>query len=267
MNRNSNKTIVCWFCGTFIATLIIFIGYLYLSSETFKGSQMKIVNEHIKHIEKVDSIFHDMKTVILNNDSGTIVKTPALLSQLQKDSALFKREIQLSQSEMQYLVTLHIDKIDNDYSQIGIWGGILSIIFLIFGFFTIFKIEETKTEAKNVLDDVKEQKKIATAEIDELQNQASELNNSLTSIRQKGDTFIADKTTEFNKLVESTYNTQKLSNERLERIDMLLENVENKNKQYNWSIETMEKQTKQLETLLNMLGNISNKEGKEASDE
>ena len=42
---------------------------------------------------------------------------------------------------------LEDNKIDNDYSQIGIWGGLLSIIFLIFGFFAIFKIEETKTEA------------------------------------------------------------------------------------------------------------------------
>lgn len=269
MERN-NKTIVCLFCGTFIATLLIFIGYLWHSSETFKESQIRIVNEHIKHIEKIDSIFYDMKTVVLSNDSGTIVNAPALLSQLQKDSALFRREILLSQAEVHNLVALHIDKMDNNYSQIGIWGGLLSVIFLIFGFFAIFKIEETKTEAKNVLDDVTKQKKIALAEINELQSQASELSNSFTPIRQKANTFITDKTTEFNKLAEGIYNTQEQSNERLERINKLLEDVENKNKQYNWSIETMANQMNQLKELTNMLKDILdkwNKKGKEDSHE
>ena len=148
MERNSNKIIVCLFCGVFVITLIMLIGYLCYSSKTLKDSQVKIVNEHIKHIAKIDSIFYDMKTVVLSNDSGTIVNAPALLSQLQNDSALFRREISLSQEEVNNLVALHINKIDNDYSQIGIWGGLLSIIFLIFGFFAIFKIEETKTEAR-----------------------------------------------------------------------------------------------------------------------
>ena len=148
MERNSNKIIVCLFCGVFVITLIMLIGYLCYSSKTLKDSQVKIVNERIKHIAKIDSIFYDMKTVVLSNDSGTIVNAPALLSQLQNDSALFRREISLSQEEVNNLVALHINKIDNDYSQIGIWGGLLSIIFLIFGFFAIFKIEETKTEEK-----------------------------------------------------------------------------------------------------------------------
>lgn len=267
MEKNSNKTIVCWFCGAFIVTLLILVGYLYYSTNTFKESQTKIVNEHIKHIAKVDSVFYDMKTVILCCDSGTIQNASALLCQLQKDSALFRREIQLSQEEMNHLVLLHIDKIDNDYSQIGIWGGLLSIIFLIFGFFAIFKIEETKAEAKNVLEEVKEKGKNATDDINNLQSQASKLNNSFNSIKQESTTLITNKTTEFNELAERIHSIQKQSNERLERINKLLEDVENKNKQYNWSIETMSNQMKQLEELTDMLKEIIKKEGKEDSNE
>lgn len=135
---NEHKTIVSWFCGCFIATLVILVGYLWFSIITFKDSQERIATEHLKHIATVDSVFHDIKKVILSNDSGTIVNASLLLSQLQNDSALCRREILLSQAEESNLVALHIDKIDNDYSQIGIWGGILSIIFLIFGFFCNF---------------------------------------------------------------------------------------------------------------------------------
>ena len=47
MERNSNKIIVCLFCGVFVITLIMLIGYLCYSSKTLKDSQVKIVNEHI----------------------------------------------------------------------------------------------------------------------------------------------------------------------------------------------------------------------------
>ena len=267
MERNSNKIIVCLFCGVFVITLIMLIGYLCYSSKTLKDSQVKIVNEHIKHIATIDSIFYDMKTVVLSNDSGTIVNAPALLSQLQNDSALFRREISLSQEEVNNLVALHINKIDNDYSQIGIWGGLLSIIFLIFGFFAIFKIEETKTEARIVLEEVEEKGDAATGEINRLQSQAFELNSSLTSIRQNGDTFIANKTKEFKEIVKGIHSAQTQSNKNLERINKLLEDIENKNKKYNWSIETMENQMKQLEVLTSMLKVILENNGKEESHE
>lgn len=263
----NNTTLVCLFCLAFIFTTSILVGYLRYSTNTFKESQTKIVNEHIKHIAKVDSVFYDMKTVILSCDSGTIQNASALLCQLQKDSALFRREIQLSQEEMNHLVSLHIDKIDNDYSQIGIWGGILSVIFLIFGFFAIFKIEETKTEAKNVLKEVKEKGEQAMIRINELQDQASRLSVSYNSISQNANDFIANMATEIDELKKGMNTVQMESNDRLKRINKLLEDVENKNKQYNWSIETMKNQMKQQEELTGMLKEIIEKEVKEESYE
>lgn len=52
------------------------------------------------------------------------------------------------------MLSLHLDKIDNDYAKLGLWGAVLSIIFIAFGFFAIFKIEETKLQAHDVLKDV-----------------------------------------------------------------------------------------------------------------
>ena len=267
MKERNNNTIVKWFCRAVIVALLILVGYLWLSVKAFKNSQEKIANEHVKHIAKVDSIFYDMKTVILSNDTGTIANAQALLSQLQNDSALFRREILLSQEEMNNMITLHIDKIDNDYSQIGIWGGILSIIFLIFGFFAIFKIEETKTEASNVLDEVKEKGKEAMGKVQELQDQASELNKFINDNRQEHNTFIGKKTSEFEELVKNIKNTQTQSKDRLQNINELLGDVESKNERYNRLIETMDKKMAQLETLTNMLKEVLEKNRKEASDE
>lgn len=255
---NEHKTIVRWFCGCFIVTLIILVVYLCYSINTFKYSQERIVTEHLKHIANVDSIFCDIKKVILSNDSGMIANAPILLSQLQNDSALLRREILLSQAEETNLVALHIDKIDNDYSQIGIWGGILSIIFLIFGFFAIFKIEEAKVEAKNTLKEVKTQGKKASDEITELQEQAGKLNDSFNSNNQKA--------RELDGLI-ATFNTKNSQAEnRLEKINKLLMDVENKNDQYDTSNKQVSNLMKQLATLIDRLNTSTNSEN-ETKDE
>ncbi len=255
---NDNKIVVRWFCGCFIATLIMLVSYLCYSIITFKNSQERIVTEHLEHLANADSIFCDIKKVILSNDSGTIANAPALLAQLQSDSALMRREILLSQAEESNLVALHIDKIDNDYSQIGIWGGILSIIFLIFGFFAIFKIEETKVEAKNTLDEVKTQGKKASDEVKELQEQASQLNNSYNAIRQSSETFIADNTKVFNELITTINTDHSQAQESLERINKLLVEVESKNKQYDLSIKQMNDLMGQLGQLIDRLNKVTN---------
>ena len=244
---NDNKIVVRWFCSCFITTLIILVSYLCYSITTFKNSQERIVTEHLEHLANADSIFCDIKKVILSNDSGTIANAPVLLAQLQNDSALMRREIMLSHEEKMNLVALHIDKIDNDYSQIGIWGGILSIIFLIFVFFAIFKIEETKAEAKNTLEDVKIQKEKASAEIKELQEQAGQVNESYNSIRQSNETFI-DNNTDYSQ-----------AQENLERINKLLVEVESKNKQYDLAINQMNDLMGHLGQLINSLNQVTNK--------
>lgn len=252
------KTTLYLFCGCFIATLIIFVSYLCNSITTFKDSQERIVTEHLRHLANADSIFCDIKKVILSNDSGTIANAPVLLAQLQSDSALIRREILLSQAEESNLVALHIDKIDNEYSQIGIWGGILSIIFLIFGFFAIFKIEETKAEAKSTLENVKGQKEKVSAEIKELQEQAGQVNESYNSIRQSSETFIADNTKVFNELIATINTDHSQAQESLERINKLLVEVESKNKQYDLSIQQMSDLMGQLGQLIDRLNKVTN---------
>ncbi len=265
-NKTKIKTTVCWFCGCFIVTIIILVGYLWNSTNTLRDSQERIVTEHLNHVAKVDSIFCDMKKVIISNDSDIIANAPILLSQLQNDSALLRREILLSQAEESNLVALHIDKIDNDYSQIGIWGGVLSILFLIFGFFAIFKIEETKAEAKKTLEDVKAQKEEASAEIKELQDQAVEVNDRYNSIRQSNETFIVDNSNVFNELITTLKADYSQAKEKLVRISKVLVEVESKSEQYDASINQMRDLMRQLAILMDGL-NSSNENKSEPDDE
>ena len=259
-NKLTNPTVL-YFCITFVITIIVLVSYLSYSLMTMKDSQKTIINEHINHVARIDSIFYEMKNVILSNDTNIIANSQALLNQLHNDSAIFRREVLLSQKEMNSLISLHIDKVENDYAQIGIWGGILSIIFIIFGFFAIFKIEETKTDANRILNDVEEQAKQASDKIKNLQEQASELNNFLNATKLECNTFITDKTKEFEKLVKDIRALD------IEKVKQLINEIEIKNNNYQWSVDIMNNQLEKLEDLMNNLKTIVINERKEESNE
>ena len=97
-NKKCNKftsPVLLSFCITFVITFIVLVGYLFCSLETMKNSQQNIVNEHINHVARIDSIFYEMKNVILSNDTNVIANSQALLNQLHNDSAMFRREVLL----------------------------------------------------------------------------------------------------------------------------------------------------------------------------
>lgn len=258
-NKRTNPVLLC-FCITFVVTLIVLVTYLSCSIMTMKDSQKAIVNEHINHVARIDSIFYEMKNVILSNDTNVIANSQALLNQLHNDSAMFRREVLLSQKEMNSLISLHIDKVENDYAQIGIWVGILSVIFIIFGFFAIFKIEETKTDANRILNDVEEQADQASNKIGDLQNQAAELNKYINSTKLECNTFLADKTKEFETLIKDIKDLD------IEKTKQLLDDIKIKNNNYQWSVDMMNNQRQELEELINNLKIIAN-ERKEESNE
>ena len=106
-NKRTNPVLLC-FCITFVVTLIVLVTYLSCSIMTMKDSQKAIVNEHINHVARIDSIFYEMKNVILSNDTNVIANSRALLTQLHNDSAIFRSEVLLSQKEMNSLISLHL---------------------------------------------------------------------------------------------------------------------------------------------------------------
>ncbi len=261
-----NPIVYC-FCGILVFTLTILVGYMCHSTNTLKASQDKIVTEHVKHIAKVDSLFYEMKGIILSNDTGNVANASELLSQLQKDSTLFRREILLSQEEMNNLVELHIDKIENDYAQIGIWGGVLSVLFIIFGFFAIFKLEETKNDAKTILNDVIEQGEEAKKQIGELQSQATELNTILSGTRQDVSTLCQNKEKEFDELRDKLTKQLGQTNQDISKFQTILKEAEDKSGKYQITLENMEQQLNKLEELSVALNNVMEKIKKEAENE
>lgn len=262
----SRSTVVlfCLIILTALGFLCISLGY---TSCVLKESQEKIINVHTKHVAKVDSIFCDMKKIILCKDSGTIANAPVLLSQLQRDSALFRREIMLSQEEMNCLTELHLNKIDSNYDQIGIWFGVASVIFLVIGFFSMFKIEESKKDAQDIYKDVKQKSNEALKNITEVQNQTVSASQYLDSVKQNYSNFIDERTSKLDELESNLSASLSDSINTLESIKTMLKEVENENEQYKWSNDMMQKQMQQMESFMDKLNEVLMKVEKEVKNE
>lgn len=265
-SKRKINSLVKWFCCVIILTLFIHVGYFCYTASILTKSQEKIVNEHVGHIAKVDSLFLDMKKIILDSDSGIIANVPALLSQLQKDSALFRREIMLSQEELNNLTELHLNQIGSSYGQTDLWFSVAGVIFIIFGFYGMFKIEESKKHAEDVLNEVKQRGNAVDKQLRELQSQASELNVFLNNVKEEEASFIQNRTTEFDELKSKQNDILKQSSEDSAQIQQLLREFKSKDGQYQITLELMEKQTKQLEVLFKSLYDTLEEIRKEANN-
>lgn len=230
---NDNKLLNC-FCKTLCCVVFIFGAYWLGSYCSFHRSQRKIENAYLQHIASVDSLFCDIEKELLRNnneiqseisnlmDSLSLIKSKGLtqydkaiiqvisgsvkFSQkldyaaiFHKDSLLRKQEANLAQEQMRNLLSLHIDKVDNDYAMLGLWGAVLSILFIAFGFFAIFKIEETKKEAEKIVEMVSNK---ADEIIKGIEGKAGALLNSLDNINTEYETFYAMHTQNFNNAME-----------------------------------------------------------------
>ena len=249
--KNNKSSIVTYFCVTLIVALVCIMAYFGYATKVFNDSQNKIIQEHTNHIANVDSVFFEMKKIILSSDSGTISNAPELLSQLQRDSALFRREVLLSLEEMSNLTELHLNRLDSNFDLIGVWFGVASVIFLVFGFFGIFKIEENKREAEKMTSEVKIE---AETVITDIQGKAESLKNNINDMSQQATSFYSKKEQEFNKSLKKNQDRfdllDKQMNDKMDRWSGIIDKFISK-------LENLERQRAELEKILKKYNNSS----------
>lgn len=61
---------------------------------------------------------------------------------LLRDSLRLNAERELLGGQTKTMLELHLNKIEHEYSNITMWGAVLTILFLVFSFYSIFKMDE-----------------------------------------------------------------------------------------------------------------------------
>lgn len=149
---------------------------------------------------KIDSI-----TLAVIRASIKAGATKELADQLRKDSVFVHSQIGQIQNDTKSLLTLEFNKIQNEYQELQLWGGILTIVFLIFTFYSLFKtddlmkqgrdglkdIQKIKNDSELIVEKTKTEQKLISEQFESLKAQISDIEKSKnlneTKIRELGE--------------------------------------------------------------------------------
>ena len=176
------------YCIVICVYTVLFAYFLWSSNYNLKKSQDKILNmfeltqknsesniqtfikESESHRENMQSCVDKQMKIIAHmsneNDSlsipmvGLCVKLQAdidelgrqniIVSRIANDSLSRKYDAVMNNQVSEKLLDLHLGKIEHEYTNITIWAAMLTIIFLIFSFYSLFKIEQSKAELEEL---------------------------------------------------------------------------------------------------------------------
>lgn len=185
-NKQEKLSLSVGFCIASTLFVLILLGIMLLSHRKYINTQESIKYCHTTHIQSVESYIEDFNKLIEDEYEQIVVNTTRILDSLnnvprkkqgviEKDFYagiissikansltetstfnhqfnLAQKELLLNQQNLERLLELHYAELDNQQMTLTIWAAVLSIIFLTFGFFAIFKIEESKKEAQDHLE-------------------------------------------------------------------------------------------------------------------
>jgi len=220
-----HKTATVFFIFTILSTIVTGIAF-NKSQSTFKKSQNRIVENQTKQIEDIEALIKSMhlnaKSAFTSNEiaiqkliSDSLLAKIPKLNNLQQavlnkyikaivvtsaselaykdwmkelNATLSQKEISQIQMESKTLLDLEFDKIQNEYESLTLWAGILTVVFLIFSFYSLFKT-------------------------DDLVKQGQEGVDRLYAIQEKGDRLIIDTNKDLEELKSET--TKNLESQKM----------------------------------------------------
>ena len=117
----------------FLSALLICCGFyilaIYLHNGHIIEGQNRIIRTYVHQVEKLETR-----------------KVSANIRESQRE-----KEMEVFHQEVKSLLELEFNRIQNEFEAIEIWTGILTVIFLIFSFYSLFKTEQLENQSKDEL--------------------------------------------------------------------------------------------------------------------
>lgn len=228
---------------------IIFMGYQIFAICNLNSSQDKIKNYYLEHIERVDSLYCKLGSnnkAILSTyiQDSTYSKNIELLyieydKVLKEDSLLLYNERTLIEMQTKSMIDLHLNKVEHEYSNLTLWAAILTILFLVFSFYSIYKMDELIQQGNEGVKDIRSLKKNSEDLIEKLEATSKSV---IEKTQIQIDDFIKEQQDRMMKTLGyfENENTNRLSDINkyfieacniVEQIKKLKDNIENENNQ------------------------------------
>lgn len=190
------------FIGSLVlVSLIAIIAYVCLA-HSYRQRLDGIREIQIADCEQMSNV---IKSVTMNKMSLSI------------EADWITKALEKHEERMESLMEMEFEKLQNDFNFISLWAGIITIVFLIFSIYSIFKTDEMLKKSETVYEQIKGKADVIENVTKDIQTQ---YNNELELLKKESDNYskeMAQKMT--------------LLNERLASVDVMI-------RQYKESIQT-----------------------------
>ena len=160
-------------CSLAVVTIVAIIGFVTLSySYSCRlGKIEELQKQDGKRIEVI------LKSAQVNKKD--------IAPDVESLSAVFSEHSE----RMQGLMNMEFEKLQNDFNFISLWAGLLTIVFLIFSIYSIFKTDEMLKKSEKVYDEIKDKADV----IDNFtKNVQKKYKQELKALKKDSDDYIKD---------------------------------------------------------------------------
>lgn len=116
-------------------------------------SLIKSVLANTQHLSKAHS--KKLQLVIENHFNQVEQLHNKYEEKLLRDSLRLCTERELLDGQTKTMIDLHLNKVEHEYSNITIWAAALTILFLVFSFYSIYKMDELIQQGDDGLKDIR----------------------------------------------------------------------------------------------------------------
>ena len=161
-----------WFYVIIILALFVYGVITCINHSEAKDYREKIISnqkeslslakQKIGAIYKLDSVIaisqtwpDTTKSDSLRSNRDSLLYINYIIShreELKRSSDALKQELDATAKETKSMIDIHLQYIDQQYSTLSLWAGIITIVFLIFSFYAVFKQEDAINKAYAIID-------------------------------------------------------------------------------------------------------------------
>lgn len=166
-----------------------------------------------------------------------------------RDSLLLSAERTLIEGQAKNMLELHLDKVEHEYGNITMWAAILTLVFLVFSFYSMFKLEEYIKQGKEAAKEIETLKDKSLAQINSVtNNHKNVLNSALATFSQQTDNIVGLYNQKLNAEIHSLQTKSSASVEESKaavnkQVDLLAEQVQTR-------YDELEQTAKRIESML-----------------
>lgn len=215
-----------------------------------------IIKEALKSTNQLsDAQVESIKLIISTHFHNIELLHKKYGEKLSMDSLRLCTERELLEGQTKAMIDLHLDKIEHEYSNITMWGAILTILFLVFSFYSLYKIDELikqgqegvvkinnlKTEGEKIVNQFEVEKgKVVTTIQKQLQEIITAGNNTQQKISEqyknaiestklnltaKSETIVVDFEKQFSNITEKYKETYESQQKEFSQLIMNAQNI------------------------------------------